>query len=436
MSSNEDRVATLTLLLSTLALAATETAAQVDGTERAASERAATEQPNAEGIGEPESLRRTRDLFAVAEDFEAALGPARELVDRPDSMADPLRAKDLTQLAAIQAGLGDFEAAELNFLEAIELFKEAEGEFSITLMALYQALGRSYISNRQFPEAVTALEQAQHVSQRNLGLFNVTQADLIDDLTTAKLGLGDTAAAEALQVQLLDNAVRRFGSDALQTVPFRYRLATYYDQSRMRSAAREQYEQVVATLEAQPQSSDEALLQPLRQLLRIEMLLADEEEARARIVEILTSHPDIGAAERGKSLAALGDWAIAQEDIPTAVRYYGEAYEQLRQAPDAEFAAELAEPAMLDFIAPLSAVDLGRRSAPYTWGQIVLQFDVLADGRASDVQVVAAEPPGVMEDAYSRRIRETHFRPRLVNGVPQPTEQVQFTHQFRYYVED
>lgn len=430
MSSNEGRVSALMLLLSALALAVSEAGAQVDATEDAAAAQAGA--PSSEGLA---SLRRTRDAFVLAEDLEAALGPAQELVDRSGSTDDSSHPDDLIRLAAIQAGLDDFEAAELNFLEAIELIKQAEGEFSITLMAPYQALGRMYTRNRQFPEAVTALEQAQHVTQRNLGLFNVTQADLIDDLTTAQLGLGDTLAARELQLQLLENAVRRFGSDSPQTVPFRYRLASYYNQSRMRTAAREQYEQVVATLEAQPESGDEALLPPLRQLLRIEMLLGDKEEARARIVDILDTHPDISASERGKSLAALGDWAIVQEDVPTAVAYYGEAYELLRREP-AEFEAEFGEPAMLDFIAPLSAVDLGRRSDPYSWGQIVLQFEVFADGRAANVETLAAEPPGVMDDAYNRRIRETHFRPRMVDGVPQQTTDVRFTHQFRYYVED
>jgi hypothetical protein len=30
-----------------------------------------------------------------------------------------------------------------------------------------------------------SLEQAQHISQRHLGLFNVEQAPLLDDITTA-----------------------------------------------------------------------------------------------------------------------------------------------------------------------------------------------------------------------------------------------------------
>ena len=52
----------------------------------------------------------------------------------------------------------------------------------------------------------------------------------------------------------------------------------------------------------------------------------------------------------------------------------------------------------------------------------------------TNVEIVAATPAGLMEDAYDRRIRETHFRPRLIDGAPLPTSGVRFTHNFRYYV--
>ena len=63
------------------------------------------------------------------------------------------------------------------------------------------------------------------MSQRNLGLFNVEQAPLIDDITTAYLGIGDTVEARRMQLERLDNAVRRFGADDPRVIPFRYQLA-------------------------------------------------------------------------------------------------------------------------------------------------------------------------------------------------------------------
>ena len=66
-----------------------------------------------------------------------------------------------------------------------------------------------------------------------------------------------------------------------------------------------------------------------------------------------------------------------------------------------------------------------------------MSFDVSADGRASNVEVVemAPEIESVARD-YSRRLREAHFRPRLVDGVAVGTADVRYTQNFRFYVRD
>jgi TonB family protein len=79
-------------------------------------------------------------------------------------------------------------------------------------------------------------------------------------------------------------------------------------------------------------------------------------------------------------------------------------------------------------------VDRNVRSRPYAWGSIVLEFDVSADGRVAEVRTVSANPPELVDTAYTRRVRETHFRPKLVAGEPAPTEDVRLTHYLRLYV--
>lgn len=381
-------------------------------------------------------LRSARNAFIDAQDFQGALGPAREVVERDEDGRDPERPRDIATLARVQAELGDFDAAELNYLEAIDLVRKAEGEFSVSLMDPYQGLGRNYIKSRRFTEAVAALDQARNISQRNLGLFNVTQTSLIDDLTTAYLGLGDTVTAKQLQQERLENALRRFGQDDPQTIPFRYQLASYYEQSRLRSAAREQYEKIATLIEQQRGADDPLLLRPLRALLRNDLLLGDGDEAHERIVDIVGRNPNFDPMERALSLASLGDWSIAKEDGATARGYYAEAYRLLADGTDKSPREMFAAPEMIDFVAPLSPVDRAERTRPYGWGSIVLGFEVSADGRASNVSTVEANPAGIMDAAYSRRIRETHFRPRLVDGEPVATAGVRSTHYFRYYVEE
>ncbi|HET7134085.1 MAG TPA: tetratricopeptide repeat protein [Gammaproteobacteria bacterium] len=384
-------------------------------------------------------MRRARDTLMGIRDFEAALTPALRAVETQDeTQHDADYAKDLTALGRIQAELARVDPAETNLLKAIEIIQQAEGEFSISLVEPYRGLGRAYIKAARYPQAIAVLEQAQNISQRNLGLFNVEQSGVIDDITTAYLGLGDTMEARRMQISRLDNAVKRFGANDPRVYPFRYELADYYQRSRLTDSAREQYAEVLKSQETQLAPNDPQLMSPLRQLAKIDLLTTqgDTDDAFVRLKTILEQNPDADPVERGLSLVALGDRAIVKGEAEGARAYYKQAWDTLQAKPDVDVAGYFAKPVLLDFIAPLDSVDRGERSRrPYSWAQIEAHFDLSADGRPYNVSLAPHEgPPTPIESRFTRRLRETHFRPRLVNGEPVATDNVQFTHLIRYYV--
>ena len=112
-------------------------------------------------------------------------------------------------------------------------------------------------------------------------MFNVEQSPLLDDLTTAYLGLGNTLEAKDTQVERLDNAIRRFGAADPRVIPYRYTLAKYYEQSRLPESAREQYQEVLKAQEERLGAADAELLAPLRELVAIDLLVAQGADARA-----------------------------------------------------------------------------------------------------------------------------------------------------------
>ncbi|HEY3519067.1 MAG TPA: hypothetical protein VGL98_18600, partial [Gammaproteobacteria bacterium] len=141
--------------------------------------------------------------------------------------------------------------------------------------------------------------------------------------------------------------------------------------------------------------------------------------------------------DRGLSLALLGDCATVTGDAPAAADYYREAWQTLSAQPGIDAAAYFRKPTMIDFVPPLSPVDRNERSKPYTWAEIVLEFDVSAQGLPSDVRVVTRDQRlASLQARYNRRMRETHFRPRLVAGEPVATSNVRSTHYVRRYVEN
>jgi tetratricopeptide (TPR) repeat protein len=381
------------------------------------------------------ATRRGRDALIAAADFSAALEPAERSSELAALLEEPDRYNDLMHLARIQSELGQYEKAETNYLAAIAMLEDSEGLNSPLLIGPYHGLGRSYINNRRFPEAITVLEHARDISQRDTGLFNIEQSELIDDITMAQIGQGNTREARELQLRRLENAVRRFGADDPRTAPFYQHLGEYYDSSRLRVSAREQYRKALAIQESQG-GDPAAVLESLRKLTQIELLLGDGDEAKLLLEQTLNANVDAQPIDRGLSLAVLGDYALVREDLESAASNYAQAYAALRQQDAVSADDYFAQPAMIDFIPPLNAVDLGRRSDPYAWGTITIVFDVNPAGRVEQIHNVQMEPAADAESAYARRLRETHFRPRLEAGVPAATSSVEFSHYFRYYVRE
>ena len=209
-----------------------------------------------------------------------------------------------------------------NLIEAIDIVETAEGEYSVTLVEYYRGLGRTYIKAGQYQQAIVSLEQAQHISQRNLGLFNVEQAPLLDDITTAYLGLGNTTEAQKMQVERLDNAVRRFGAGDPRVIPYRYTLGEYYERSRLPDSAREQYEEVLKSQESRLGDGDAELLAPLRELVALDLLVAQgaDPAQRDRLAALLEQNQNADSVERGLSFALLGDWATVTGDAADGAR--------------------------------------------------------------------------------------------------------------------
>ena len=391
-------------------------------------------------------LRRTRDALIAVSELDAALERAAEIVAAAETRGDGGLADDLLQLALIQTSLEEHAAAELNYLRAIELKQHAQGVFSPALIEPLHALGRSYIDSGRFKDALTVLANARSISQRTFGLFNLEQMALIDEMTRAYVEAGDKASAHALQLERLHKAIRHFGADAPELVPFYRHLGDYYYQhlgdlygnlpSNFR--AHDQYWKAfeIASAGERGDASPESLAL-LRRLTAVEMHIDDRPRAPDRLLAALDHPAGIGAAERGMSFAALGDWATVKGDHASAERYYSAAFGAFGESADLDAEALFATPVMLDFVPPPDGIDAGGPLPLWTWGTLELAIDVSATGQATDVRTVFAEPAGTdLERAYLQRVRKAHFRPSLEKGRPVAMTGVRSTHRFRYYARD
>jgi tetratricopeptide (TPR) repeat protein len=341
-------------------------------------------------------------------------------------------AQALIEIGTLQVELDEFESAETAYLEGIEILTDEFGEFSLQLIDPYRALATSYRLSGQYPEALIVLEQAQHISQRNLGLFNSEQLHLLDEMSRVYEVSGDTRGAHEIQQERLTIGLRQYGT-SLQVLPYRYYLADYFERSRMRTKAREQYEEVLEVQNLHLDEHAEDRLKPLRALLSLDIIDGRRTSAERRIEEILALGTEISASERAKSMAVLGDLEMANGRREAGLDQYRAAYRVLAALDESQASELFAKPLFVDFVAPASPVDLSTRGDEYQWGTITVDFEISADGRARAVEIVSANPRELMESRYRRRLLEAHFRPRLVAAEPVATHHLRYTHEFRYF---
>jgi hypothetical protein len=202
-------------------------------------------------------------------------------------------------------------------------------------------------------------------------------------------------------------------------------------------AAREEHSKALAIYSNQQPPDTQGALRTLGNIIRLNFVLLGDEDEHLRIAELLTND-DISTIERARTLALLGDFYFVRvKDQTQAERYWSEAY-RLAQGLPTEDARELAfeKPVMLDFVPPLNQVDQRTsRRKRVAWGQLVAFFAVDADGRATDIELEMNPPVARLEQRYRDRIAATHFRPRLVDGVPAATSRVRLKHAYRFFVD-
>ncbi len=389
------------------------------------------------------SARRTAVLAVRAIAVGVALTvSAAEAQDDPDTQSAlaateerQRSAEEIFALGTVQAQLDQLDVAEASFLAGIEQIIAADGEFASSLIAGYRGLADILARRGEFAEATAVLEQARHISHRNDGLFNLDQAEILDELSRILEDAGDTRQAHETQREILDVARRHFGAEDAGVVPYHYRLAQYYEAARMRGLAREQYEVALDILRDDPTAGPDQFLRPLYEILSIDTVLGEPLRSQRRLEEALEAAPMAAPLERAEALAALGDTALVGGDTALATTRYKEAYAALvdDDAADTFFA----QPRMISFIPPPGPVDWGQRSdRAFDWGSITLRFALSAQGRAEQIQIVVADPPGLMDGRYVQRLREAVFRPRFLAGEPVATPRLRYFHEFRYFVAD
>ena len=363
-----------------------------------------------------------RRLVAAEQYAEAAeLGAQWISLTEAEFGPQSLEAADAyATLAVAQSKLGENTEAEKNYLHSLGIYREVAGPFDVVLIEPLLGLGDNYQQSGEYPNAVSAYNEARTVSRRVYGLQNEGQIEMLDRLTETYGQMNDPIEAHARQLEALQLVARNHEASSPEALEAVYKYALWLRAAHRYTEEREQYLRAERVIADRHGDTSVMLVRPLRERaisLRVQGSAAPHGISALRdALELVEAQVNPDPLMLAEVLRDLGDWDVAFARIGTQDGEYLRSWELLGVVPNGE---ELRKSWYGGIEAVLSA-PLSPRSltndpgAPR--GHVLVRFDIDATGRTQNVTVVSSEPVGLKDEAVARHIRESRFRPNIVDG--------------------
>lgn len=361
-------------------------------------------------------------------------------------------------MASLYAANRDRFTAEDRILVALDVYEAVEGPLSTRLIEPFVALGDTYYAAGEFDRALAAYNEARILGRRAYGLLNREQLALLDKMSDATLALRQFDEAQQLRLEALTVVQRAYGEDSVENVDAHFDYAEWLSaQHRFRSADDELYRLgriVRAHFEDDPNVRIRLYRAGARNFRKADEILGPQSELERSRQQRTASAEGLGhRTEPGELLSALelydefelsdpllraellielGDWYVHYNRIGSVDDPYVEAWHLLGEVDRADALREQ----YFSGVNIIRTIPLNSRVLAFDedapWGNLKLEFTILADGRGDDFVVIEADPPEMLEDAAIRQIRESKFRPHVEDGVVVETKGVvAWTYQYR-----
>lgn len=391
--------------------------------------------------------------------FDEAENVAKRVIELSIRLNGPSSvdtAKALNNLGVIQHQTGNFEAAALNFEQAIDIIRDVEDQLSSMLVNPLKGLAAAQLASNRPDLAYGTYTRAMHVSHVNDGPHNLSQVDILEALAETNLRLGDIEEARNLQDTIYALHLRYYEDNQIEMVPPLMRLARWQHRTGYLLDERATLRRVIRIIEYVHNGNDLALIEPLT-LLGQSYFYADQSQTAyattttasgelyfKRAVRIAEENPDASWEVLAAAKLSLGDYYTYRSDIGRARKAYREVWELLSledgrldvRRAQLERANLLLEDPLPRYIGGATvndtAIGEGLRE-----GRILVSYDISARGRVTGLQIIEATPAEFvdLQRLVSREIRDRIFRPRFENAEPVASPGQSFSHEYFYLQE-
>jgi len=446
-----------------------------------------------------ENLTRIHQIMlhhVDAGDYQAALPLAIQIVDlvrrtRPASESE--QAASLFSLAVVQRHLGHVRKSERNFKDSIKIYERIHGRQSPGLISRLKQLGRLYYQMGEYTESLGTLKRAQHIIQREDGVYSINQLPIVDAISRI---LAETnRIEEAGQQQKFYYTINKvsYGEQDPRMIPVLSKLGHWLKRSMQHKEALRVFQEKLDLVTELGADSDVELLEPLLEIALMMYLSGSccPRDPVNRAAAIVSKDPSIDTEDKIRVMLELGDMSLLTRQMKDAANLYSEVWNLMNIQGDSERKAKefFAVPVLLGVssaddahkayslalrphyrslpnrttIYPLQTLE----TAHSTWSasvtdqakrrigvplslcsnhvlnlahkrrvedlseiQISFQFSVDVDGQVFDASVVDGKAPSRLQKYVLAILYNTRFRPRLVNGDGVATKRLNLNQSF------
>lgn len=347
-------------------------------------------------------------------------------------------AQALVALAEIQRRAGEYDTAEENFLTSIEMLGDEDGMFSEQLIDPLIGLATNYRHAGDYLAAIGVYNEARALSRRVFGLFNEGQIDILDRMSETLIDMNLFEEAHEQQVKALGLVARNQGIDSPELLPAIYKYAHWLRSRGWYAAERGQYQRVIDIVKEHYGKESPELAIPLRETansFRAQRLGDGRGEGSLkRALSILETQENIDKLAIAETLRDLGDWNVAFSKGRIGGAEYTRAWKLLGDVESGEALRTewFEESDYVLFEQPNLRGLVNENSEPDAKsGFVLLVFDVDERGRSENVVVVESSPPGLKDDAVAQAVRQSRFRPKILNG--EIVRRTMVSHQFTFF---
>ena len=400
-----------------------------------------------------------------AESAPPAANPSGQRIEEALGETDsPLEA------VAIDIENAEYAKAEAFLTPYLRAVEAARHRYHPDLVQPLLLLGDARFGQGNYPGALDSYSQAVQVSRVSDGLFTPNQVEAVYKQSEALQRLGEGESATRREEYAYEVLARAYGADSEAMLPGVFRLARWYKDAYNIFAARALFQQALKIYGANDKAgTPQAIpaLQGLAETYRMERFppfYVDDREspsllttrsgsrfanydmplqinsfpvaerALQEVIRIRQQDAGTGPTPVSEAILDLADWHLMWEHFRKAHTLYEHVYQRFEKVGNVDAANYFAEPVLLHFAAPKDPrpPPAGEREEQ-TEGFVEVQFQVSANGSVRNMEVVAAEPEGLMDFPVRRSLRNARFRPAMVDGKATPFEGEIYRHEFNYF---